>query len=168
MANLFVTDNHPIATTKLYKSFRWGFGWMKLCSKQEEEKHDHEMELIGDDKNKKGESDSKELRKLKALKEIQRAKKDVQSEANKDDPIQLFGIGIVSYRNTLFNLFVLFAIMSLVSIPMKAQYKKGGAIGDNVLTKYGKESISNLGYASVQCDNVPYGLGKMFLSCPYG
>jgi len=37
-----------------------------------------------------------------------------------------------------------------------------------VSTKFGKSSISNLGYASVQCSSVPIMFGKMSLACPYG
>ena len=67
---------------------------------------------------------------MKALKQIQEAKKSSVKSANVDDPLSTFGIGIVSYRNTLFELFLLFAVLTLISYPMKKTFMAGGAISD--------------------------------------
>jgi len=53
-------------------------------------------------------------------------------------------------------------------MPMLNAYKAGGAIEEEIKTKYGRSSISNLGYASINCENVPVIMGKVGLSCPYG
>jgi len=155
---------------------------MKWCSSEDEGHHDNEKKeqemdvmeplmnigptQIMDKIN--GIKAQKEARKMKALKDIQKAKKKQIQASALDDPLATFGIGIVSYRNTLFELFIMFAFLTLVSYPMKSAFAKGGAINDQVSTTYGKKSISNLGYASVQCMNVPYGMGIAVLSCPYG
>lgn len=91
----------------------------------------------------------KEAKKMDALKKIQQVKKKQVADSNIKDPLATFGIGIISYRNTLFMLFTLFAVLSAVSIPMKNAYTAGDAISSQVSTIFGRESISNLGYASV-------------------
>jgi hypothetical protein len=47
-------------------------------------------------------------------------------------------------------------------------YKAGGGINENVNTKYGRFSLSNLGYSSVQCSQTPVLMGEAELNCPYG
>ena len=155
---------------------------MKMCmskhegeSAEEHAEHDkgHEEPLLSqktkthDEMKEMTTKEKKEAKKMKALKEIQKAKKS-QVKSAVEDPLSTFGIGIVSYRNTLFELFVLFAFLALISYPMKTAFMGGNAISSQVSTIYGRESISNLGYASIQCQNVPYGLGKVVLQCPYG
>lgn len=79
-----------------------------------------------------------------------------------------FGFGIMSYRNTIINLSILFLIFSLITHPLMNLYKGGGAISDDIKTKFGRQTLSNLGYASLQCQNVPFGMHKVILDCPYG
>lgn len=79
-----------------------------------------------------------------------------------------FGFGIMSYRNTIFNLALLFLLFSIISYPLGLHYKNGGGITSDVKTKFGRKSIANLGYSSLQCINTPYGMRKAALSCPYG
>ena len=59
-------------------------------------------------------------------------------------------------------------VIALITYPMLQSYKAGGAISENVSTKYGEYSISNLGYSSVQCSVNNVGMESMTLTCPYG
>jgi len=47
---------------------------------------------------------------------------------------------------------------------------QGGSAYDNVKAKssYLDTYIGNLGYSSVQCSQIPVGVGKLSISCPFG
>lgn len=47
-------------------------------------------------------------------------------------------------------------------------YKSGTGILEETPTKYGRLSLSNLGYASVQCNTVPLVMSRLVIKCPYG
>ena len=86
-----------------------------------------------------------------------------------EDPFLSLGFGLMSYRKTLYSLMILFFIMSGVTNPILETYKSGIGINANTTTsKYGIYSLGNLGYSSLQCNPVPFGMGKLVLTCPYG
>lgn len=59
--------------------------------------------------------------------------------------------------------------LSLIIWPVLNIYSQGEGFNPEVLkTKYGQFSLGNLGYSSVQCVSVPYGMDKAVVSCPYG
>jgi hypothetical protein len=47
-------------------------------------------------------------------------------------------------------------------------YKNGEGYSTYTDTFYENKSIGNLGYSSVQCTNIPVGVGKLTFECPYG
>lgn len=97
-----------------------------------------------------------------------RKEREEDEQIEGKDPFLFFGFGIMSYRNTIINLFYLFVVFSLITNPLLRSYQSGNAIGEDIKTKFGRQSLSNLGYASMQCQNVPIGMQKVVLSCPYG
>ena len=86
-----------------------------------------------------------------------------------EDPFLSLGFGLMAYRKTLYSLTVLFFFMSAITYPILNTYKDGIAIDASTTTsKYGIYSLGNLGYSSLQCNTVPFGMGKLVLTCPYG
>lgn len=80
-----------------------------------------------------------------------RKEREEDEQIEGKDPFLFFGFGIMSYRNTIINLTFLFLVFTLITSPLLNAYKEGGAIGIDIKTKYGRQSLSNLGYASIQC-----------------
>jgi len=61
-----------------------------------------------------------------------------------------------------------FAAFSVITFPILETYSNGTGINESTSTRYGRFSIANLGYSSVQCSSIPVAMGKMALTCPYG
>jgi hypothetical protein len=82
-----------------------------------------------------------------------------------NDPLMLYGYGIVAYRNIIKFLVVVFAILTALSLPMMIMYSQGEGYRLNFGKKAGNEvySLGNLGYASVQSENIPIGVGVLTL-----
>jgi len=74
----------------------------------------------------------------------------VLEDANKDPYVKL-GFGLIAYRNLMETLIVGFLLLSCIIAPAAMIYRRGGAFGDSDITAYGKWSLGNLGYSTVQC-----------------
>jgi hypothetical protein len=84
------------------------------------------------------------------------------------DPLNLYGFGIIAYRDLMFTLMILFSVLSVLMIPAMIFYSSYDAIPSNVVKPYARLSLGNMGYSTTQCTSVLYGLGKIPLSCPTG
>jgi len=84
------------------------------------------------------------------------------------DPFNTLGFGLIAYRNTLFSLFITFLLCSIITYPVLQAFRAGTGYNEDKDTKYGRDSIGNLGYSSVQCSSIPYDMNQMTLTCPYG
>lgn len=73
---------------------------------------------------------------------------------------------MIAYRDLMFTFIILFSILTVLMIPSMVFYKGHGAIKNP--KGYSALSLGNMGYASAQCTSVPYELGKIPLTCPYG
>ena len=64
----------------------------------------------------------------------------------------------------------LLLILTILCVPIIVIYGTGDKINYNqeVESKFGKLTIANLGYDSVHCTMIPFGLKKFNLTCPYG
>lgn len=102
------------------------------------------------------------------LKKKPRKKKSNMSEADKSDPINMLGFGIVAYRDLLYALIWVFGILSLVMLPSMLLYRSGSGYSEEGSAGQAINSIGNLGYSSVQCANIPLGVKKITIQCPYG
>lgn len=71
------------------------------------------------------------------------------------------GYGVIAYRDILWFLFLGFSLFSLLALPAMILYSKGQ--GYNLELEQGTEvySLGNLGYASMQCNQIPIGVGTM-------
>lgn len=74
------------------------------------------------------------------------------------------------YKDILWSFVWTFAIFSLLVIPQMNIYQSGTAyntLAEN-LSSYEKGTLGNLGYSSLQCTIVPFSVGSVAVSCPYG
>lgn len=74
----------------------------------------------------------------------------------RDDPFNFLGFGMVAYRDLMFVLMMLFAVLTLIMLPVIYIYK-----GHNAIVKpasFSNLSLGNMGYSSTQCQRVPYDL----------
>ena len=62
----------------------------------------------------------------------------------------------------------MFLAFSLMLIPTIQGYKSGDAYEGEHFVGYANTMISNMGYSSVECRNIPVSLGNIALTCPYG
>lgn len=94
----------------------------------------------------------------------------MKSKLANDDPIMKLGYGITAYRNIMWAMIVLFGVLTLLSVPAIVIYKGGEGYHLSLAKTVGraKFSLGNLGYSSVQCTQIPLGIGKLSMSCPYG
>jgi hypothetical protein len=56
---------------------------------------------------------------MKALKKMREEREKDEKVVDGQDPFLFFGFGIMSYRNTIKTLFLLFALFSLITYPLK-------------------------------------------------
>ena len=89
-----------------------------------------------------------------ALKLAEQKKKktsgQLHEDANKDPYVEL-GFGLIAYRNLMETLIVGFLLLSCIIAPAAMIYRRGRAFGESDITAYGKWSLGNLGYSTVQC-----------------
>mmetsp|Transcript_8384 Transcript_8384/g.14010 ORF Transcript_8384/g.14010 Transcript_8384/m.14010 type:complete len:683 (+) Transcript_8384:250-2298(+) len=110
--------------------------------------------------------DIKMLKRKQKKRELQQ--RNLKNKVEKD-PFTIYGFGLIAYRNTLFSVCMVFAILSLIMYPSIKIYANGHGFNPELLkTKYGQYSIANLGYSNIQCTNIPIGMSKAVLQCPYG
>jgi len=64
----------------------------------------------------------------------------------KDDPFNFLGFGMVAYRDLMFILILLFAVISAIMYPAISIYKSHSGI--SYPKGYAKLSLGNLGYSS--------------------
>jgi len=84
------------------------------------------------------------------------------------DPFQTYGFGLVAYRSTIKKLGWVFALFSIIALPIILTYNSGDALSGGHASKYGWSTIGNLGYNTVQCKNSIMAMGIYQLQCPYG
>lgn len=87
------------------------------------------------------------------------------------DPLAKLGFGIVAYVDMLWTLIWTFTLYSIMLLPTMMYFADGGAYSDvpaAVKSDYLDTYLGSMGYSSVQCAQIPTGLGKLSLSCPYG
>jgi len=75
---------------------------------------------------------------------------------------------MLAYRKIYWHLILSFAFMTACMVPVMKSYLSGTGIAPEDLYKYEDWTIANLGYSTVQCTNIPFGLEMAILQCPYG
>ena len=61
-----------------------------------------------------------------------------------------------------------FIVFTLLLIPTMNGYRSGIAYDGDERAGHATGMISNLGYSTVECRNIPVSLGKIAITCPYG
>lgn len=88
--------------------------------------------------------------------------------AAEEDPLANLGYGIVAYINILYTFIWAFAGFSILLMPTMLAFKSGTAYENENFVGYADGMISNLGYSSAQCTNIPTSLGSLHMNCPFG
>ncbi len=130
----------------------------KVLGKVDDEGGNNKEHLLGDEENHK-----KEKKKNKKKK----AKEQPKADEKEPDPLNYLGFGMIAYRDLMFTMFWLFAVLSVIMLPAMNFYSDQGAIEapKGFASKY---SIGNFGYSTSQCVNTPFSIGKLPMECPYG
>jgi len=121
----------------------------------------HEKLITGDD-----EAGKKNKKKDKKKNKKHEDKKENEPEP---DPLNYLGFGMVAYRDLMFTMFWLFAVLSLIMLPALMFYNGQGAINaENKKGFAGPLSMGSFGYASSQCQIAPFDLNIVPITCQYG
>lgn len=80
---------------------------------------------------------------------------------NSNDPLNLLGFGIVTYRDLLYQMMWLFVVLSAIMWPALLIYKSGTGYDADNIASYEYLSLGNLGYSSVECSNIPIEVGSI-------
>ncbi len=94
-------------------------------------------------------------------------KLDKMSDDLKEDTFNYLGFGMVAFRDLMWTLIWLFAVLSLIMTPAIYIYRSYDVI-NTPIAGYSQYSLGNLGYTSSRCTRVPYDAKKITLSCDYG
>ena len=96
--------------------------------------------------------------------------KDIKGEMErmiKDNPLNIFGIGILSQFNLMIHLIIIFSIFSLMSIPIILIYSNYDAMKGSTVA-FASTTLGNLGFSSSSWFSVTKKFGAMELSCNTG
>ena len=172
MAEFLIEEQHPIAKTHYDIAFPW-LCCISKCIRKSKERGEQDDIKNGPKQpllDQKSMPDSKEAKKLRAMEKKKSQRNQMVKEDMKGvDPFFSLGFGLIAYRKTLFSLMMLFFVMSSITFPILQTYSSGVAINTNTTTsKFGVYSLANMGYSSIQCNSVPFGMEKLVLQCPYG
>jgi len=91
---------------------------------------------------------------------VKHQKKLVIDKHLHENPLNVFGIGILIFRHLLREMRNGFMFITIFSIAIISIYSTGDGINRAfaVKTKFGQLSIANLGMDSVKCTMIPFGL----------
>ena len=95
-------------------------------------------------------------------------KQHISASAAGENPLSRLGYGIVAYVNILGTFAFMFLFFSLLMIPTIQGYKSGDAYDGDHFVGNANTMISNLGYSSVECRNIPISIGNIAFTCPMG
>jgi hypothetical protein len=113
------------------------------------------------------------FKKKDAEKEHLIADTEAQEDDKKEeegDALNFLGFGLIAYRDLMFTMFWLFAVLSVIMLPAMSYYS-GQLSGDNLAEASFKTkwSLGSFGYSSSQCKFFPAKLQDLsFVTCPYG
>jgi hypothetical protein len=90
-------------------------------------------------------------------------------EGQESDPLNYLGFGMIAYRDLMFTMFWLFALLSLIMLPAMTFYKGQGALNDDNKKGWAAPfSLGSFGYSSNQCQIAPFQLNEIPVHCQYG
>jgi hypothetical protein len=144
-----IANSHELVDTPLYKVFPVLKPFARAMGKVKDETETSEHLLHDQEANKK------------------KKKAAPPTDEKEPDPLNYLGFGMVAYRDLMFTMFMLFALMSVIMLPAMMFYKGRGGLPDakGFAARY---SLGNFGYSSSQCRSVPFTLGAIRVECPFG
>lgn len=86
--------------------------------------------------------------------------------ATEGDTLDQYGFGMVAYKDLMFTMIWLFALLSIFMIPAMYYYSQGTGIG--TYKSWSQFSLGNFGYSTSKCQVSPYDLGSLPIKCQYG
>lgn len=76
---------------------------------------------------------------------------------------------MIAYKDLMFTMFWLFAVLSIIMLPAMSFYNSQGAIDNSIKRGWASPlSLGAFGYSSSVCTTAPMGLEKISISCTYG
>jgi hypothetical protein len=117
--------------------------------------------LLTDEEKEKAQS----LTRSRAGSMIRKKKQQLDNDETEKDPLMKLGYGIVAYRNILWAMIIAFCVFSLMATPAILIYRNGSGYAFGYQELRGREnfSLGNLGYSSMQCAQIPVGIGILDL-----
>lgn len=94
--------------------------------------------------------------------------KHLNQKAAEEDPLSQLGFGIVAYVGMLYRMTWMFVLFSILLLPTIHAFKSGDAYEGDQFVGKAVYMISNMGYSSVECRNIPVSLGSIGVTCPFG
>ena len=101
-------------------------------------------------------------------KKAAKVKQHVNAKAQEMNPLSQLGYGIVAYVDILYTMIWVFVAFTILMLPTMSGYKSGIAYDGDNHVGFASGMISNLGYSTVECRNIPVSLGSIAITCPYG
>jgi len=151
-----VKESHELVDTPLYKVFPMTKPIFKLMGKVRDESKQENEHLIGDNE---GQHHSKKKKHHAPPPE----------DGQEPDPLNFLGFGMIAYKDLMFTMFWLFAVLSIIMIPAMSFYSSQGAIDESIKRGWAAPlSLGAFGYSSSVCSTAPMGLGAIPISCNYG
>ena len=89
-------------------------------------------------------------------------KKQLSEEATESEPLAQLGFGIVAYVGMMYYFIWLFALFTVLLLPVFLFYSNGTAYDnlDQDKLEYAPRTLGALGYAAYQCASIPVAIGQ--------
>jgi len=175
MAKILIDDYHNIDQTPLDVSFPFLCCFWKpirkcySASRVKEEarlaRTSLKAKLL---ENKGATKDEKLIKHINRVRQMKKKQLDKMPKQEDDDPYLDLGFGLIAYRKAYWKIILGLIIMVLCIEPVRRIYAQGTGFDPDEIYKFEQYSLANLGYSSVKCANIPFGLKKIVLQCPYG
>ena len=84
---------------------------------------------------------------------LSKQKSKPMSEADRQSPFAEYGFGIQAWINSLFFLFLLYCLLSVIAFLIMKQYETFNGLEENLTTfgQFTKFSLGNVGFAKTMC-----------------
>lgn len=141
---------------------------LKKIQDNDDEVHQNQEALLNDFKRQDTKGRKKGLGKF--LTKMAKSNMATNSDITEADPIMKLGYGLTAYRNIMYAMILVFMGFTLLQVPAFVVYSHSAGYGYLPERLQGNEqySLGALGYSSVQCAQIPLGIHKIAISCPYG
>lgn len=175
-----IDEIHPIEKYPIYVAFPYlkyvtsrccyGLPYMKPCEEEGSGAmdHDQELSLMHDhSKRKTVTCNGKEVKKRSK----KHKKQQLSKETTTANPLAQLGYGIIAYTGMMYYMIWAFAFYSLLLTPVFLFYAGGTAysgVENQDKLRYAPKTLGALGYSSFECQNIPFEIGQLTISCDYG